>query len=108
MDAELIGRLGQAALLDETAEPESRAGLDRFLGHLGRIVEEHDRVGERIQHEARCEPEQKLGGGQVVDRNKMRVVPGVTSKAMSVAIQYAPRAIVAPIVGSFYKKLGSG
>ncbi len=27
-------------------------------------------------------------------RNKMRVVPGVTSKAMSVASQYAPRAIV--------------
>jgi short-subunit dehydrogenase len=40
-------------------------------------------------------------------RNKMRVVPGVTSKAMSVASQYAPRAIVAPIVGSFYKKLGT-
>jgi short-subunit dehydrogenase len=39
-------------------------------------------------------------------RNKMRVVPGLTSKAMSVASQYAPRAIVAPIVGSFYKKLG--
>jgi short-subunit dehydrogenase len=39
-------------------------------------------------------------------RNKMRVVPGLTSKAMSVASQYAPRAIVAPIVGSFYKRLG--
>jgi short-subunit dehydrogenase len=39
-------------------------------------------------------------------RNKMRVVPGLTSKAMSVAGQYAPRAVVAPIVGSFYKKLG--
>jgi uncharacterized protein len=39
-------------------------------------------------------------------RNKMRVVPGVTSKAMSAASQYAPRAIVAPIVGSFYKKMG--
>jgi short-subunit dehydrogenase len=39
-------------------------------------------------------------------RNKMRVVPGLTSKAMSVASQYAPRAIVSPIVGSFYKKLG--
>ena len=39
-------------------------------------------------------------------RNKMRVVPGLTSKAMSVASGYAPRAIVAPIVGSFYKKLG--
>ncbi|HZA11088.1 mycolate reductase [Mycobacterium sp.] len=41
-----------------------------------------------------------------LDRNKMRIVPGVTSKAMSVASQYAPRAIVAPIVGSFYKRLG--
>lgn len=39
-------------------------------------------------------------------RNKMRVVPGLTSKAMSVASQYAPRAIVTPIVGSFYKRLG--
>jgi short-subunit dehydrogenase len=38
--------------------------------------------------------------------NKMRIVPGITSKAMSVASQYAPRAVVAPIVGSFYKKLG--
>ncbi|CAM4250468.1 NADP-dependent 3-hydroxy acid dehydrogenase YdfG [Mycobacterium basiliense] len=41
-----------------------------------------------------------------LERNKMRVVPGLTSKAMSVASQYAPRAIVAPIVGTFYKKLG--
>jgi short-subunit dehydrogenase len=38
-------------------------------------------------------------------RNKMRVVPGVTSKAMSAASGYAPRAIVAPIVGAVYKKL---
>lgn len=38
--------------------------------------------------------------------NKMRVVPGVTSKAMSVASGYAPRAIVTPIVGAVYKKLG--
>lgn len=41
-----------------------------------------------------------------LESNKMRIVPGLTSKAMSVASQYAPRAIVAPIVGSFYKKLG--
>lgn len=41
-----------------------------------------------------------------LERNKMRVVPGLTSKAMSVASQYAPRAIVAPIVGAFYKRLG--
>jgi short-subunit dehydrogenase len=41
-----------------------------------------------------------------LDRNKMRVVPGVTSKAMSMATGYAPRAIVSPIVGAVYKKLG--
>ncbi|PPJ19579.1 short-chain dehydrogenase [Nocardia nova] len=40
-------------------------------------------------------------------RNKMRVVPGLISKGMSVAGQYAPRALTAPIVGSFYKKLAS-
>lgn len=39
-------------------------------------------------------------------RNKMRVVPGVTSKAMSMASGYVPRAIVTPIVGAVYKKLG--
>ncbi|WP_227980437.1 mycolate reductase [Nocardia spumae] len=38
-------------------------------------------------------------------RNKMRVVPGLISKGMSVAGQYAPRALTAPIVGTFYKKL---
>lgn len=38
--------------------------------------------------------------------NKMRVVPGLTSKAMSVASGYAPRAIVTPIVGAVYQKLG--
>lgn len=43
-----------------------------------------------------------------LERNKMRVVPGVTSKAMSMASGYAPRAIVTPIVGAVYKKLGGG
>lgn len=43
-----------------------------------------------------------------LERNKMRVVPGVTSKAMSVAAGYTPRAIVTPIVGAVYKKLGGG
>jgi short-subunit dehydrogenase len=43
-----------------------------------------------------------------LERNKMRVVPGLTSKAMSVASGYPPRAVVAPIVGAFYKKLGGG
>lgn len=41
-------------------------------------------------------------------RNKMRVVPGTLSKAMSVAGGYSPRAVVAPIVGRFYSKLGEG
>ncbi|SDE11474.1 mycolate reductase [Rhodococcus tukisamuensis] len=39
-------------------------------------------------------------------KNKMRVVPGLISKGMSVAGQYTPRALIAPIVGTFYKKLG--
>ncbi|RRR47833.1 SDR family oxidoreductase [Mycolicibacter terrae] len=43
-----------------------------------------------------------------LERNKMRVVPGITSKAMSTASGYAPRAIVTPIVGFVYKKLGGG
>lgn len=41
-------------------------------------------------------------------RNRMRVVPGITSKAMSLASGYVPRAIVTPIVGAVYKKLGGG
>ncbi|MGC4932506.1 mycolate reductase [Gordonia sp. DT30] len=39
--------------------------------------------------------------------NKMRVVPGTLSKAMSVAGGYSPRALVAPVVGTFYRKLGA-
>ncbi|WP_227999126.1 mycolate reductase [Nocardia australiensis] len=39
-------------------------------------------------------------------RNKMRVVPGLISKGMSVAGQYGPRSFTAPIAGAFYKKLG--
>jgi uncharacterized protein len=38
-------------------------------------------------------------------RNKMRVVPGIPGKAMSVANQYLPRGIVAPVMGRLYKKL---
>lgn len=41
-----------------------------------------------------------------LDRNKMRVVPGPVSKAMSVAGQYGPRAVTAPAAGAFYRKLG--
>jgi hypothetical protein len=38
--------------------------------------------------------------------NKMRAVPGVMSKVMSVASGYAPRSIVTPIVGAVYRRLG--
>ena len=42
-----------------------------------------------------------------LSRNKMRIVPGLISKGMSVAGNYGPRAVTAPIAGAFYKKLGS-
>lgn len=38
--------------------------------------------------------------------NRMRVVPGLLSKAMSTVTQYSPRALIAPVVGAIYKKLG--
>lgn len=41
-------------------------------------------------------------------RNKMRVIPGLPAKGMSMISQYAPRALLAPIVGNVYKKLGGG
>lgn len=45
---------------------------------------------------------------EALEHNKMRVVPGTLSKAMSVAGGYSPRAVVAPIVGTFYRRLGDG
>ncbi|MFC4376913.1 mycolate reductase [Nocardia halotolerans] len=39
-------------------------------------------------------------------RNKMRIVPGLISKGMSVAGNYGPRSFTAPVAGAFYKKLG--
>lgn len=41
-------------------------------------------------------------------RNKMRIVPGPLGQAMSIAGNYTPRALMAPIVGRFYAKLGEG
>jgi uncharacterized protein len=41
-------------------------------------------------------------------RNKMRVVPGIVSKVMSVGGGYAPRALSAPIIGKLYRKFGEG
>jgi len=39
-------------------------------------------------------------------RNKMRVVPGIVGKVMSVAGGYIPRVLTAPVVGSLYRKFG--
>ncbi len=41
-------------------------------------------------------------------RNKMRVVPGLVSKVMSVGGGYSPRAVSAPIIGKLYRKFGEG
>lgn len=43
-----------------------------------------------------------------LQRNKMRVVPGLPAKAMSLASTYLPRAVLAPVVGNVYRKLGGG
>ncbi|MGW5107219.1 mycolate reductase [Nocardia sp. NPDC004123] len=40
-------------------------------------------------------------------RNKMRVVPGLISKGMSLAGQFGPRSITSVVAGAAYKKLGS-
>ncbi|MEU0540803.1 mycolate reductase [Nocardia sp. NPDC005978] len=39
-------------------------------------------------------------------RNKMRVVPGLISKGMSLAGQFGPRSITSVVAGAAYKKLG--
>ncbi|GAA1171377.1 mycolate reductase [Corynebacterium glaucum] len=39
-------------------------------------------------------------------KNKRRVVPGPLSKAMDVVSTYAPRGSLAPLLGSFYAKMG--
>jgi short-subunit dehydrogenase len=39
-------------------------------------------------------------------RNRMRVVPGVLSKGMSLAGQFLPRSFTSPVAGRFYRKLG--
>lgn len=74
----------------EMPDPEEASLVDRLIP---------DFLWISVEHTAQL----SLDG---LERNKMRVVPGVTSKAMSVASGYAPRAIVTPIVGAVYKKLG--
>lgn len=39
-------------------------------------------------------------------KNKMRVVPGPIGQGMSLAANFAPRRLMAPIMGRFYAKLG--
>ncbi|WP_067699654.1 mycolate reductase [Nocardia jejuensis] len=41
-----------------------------------------------------------------LSRNKMRIVPGVLSKGMSLAGQFGPRALTSVVAGAAYKKLG--
>jgi short-subunit dehydrogenase len=41
-------------------------------------------------------------------RNRMRIVPGPVSKGMSLAGQFLPRSLTAPVAGTFYRKLGQG
>ncbi|MET9487814.1 MULTISPECIES: mycolate reductase [unclassified Nocardia] len=40
-------------------------------------------------------------------RNKMRVVPGLISKGMSLAGQFGPRSLTSVVVGAAYKKMGN-
>lgn len=74
----------------EVPDPDEASLVDRLIP---------DFLWISVEHTAQI----SLDGLQ---RNKMRVVPGLTSKAMSVASGYAPRAIVTPIVGAVYRKLG--
>lgn len=41
-------------------------------------------------------------------RNRMRVVPGPIGQGMSLAGNFVPRRLMAPVVGHFYAKLGEG
>lgn len=40
-------------------------------------------------------------------KNRRRVVPGPLSKVMNAVSQVAPTALLAPVIGNFYKKMGS-
>ena len=74
----------------EAPDPDEASLVDRLIP---------DFLWISVEHTAQI----SLAG---LERNKMRIVPGLTSKAMSVASGYAPRAIVTPIVGAVYRKLG--
>ncbi len=74
----------------EIPSPEDASVVDRLVP--GFLWHSSDKVAEMSLN--------------ALENNKMRVVPGTLSKAMSVAGGYTPRAVVAPIVGTFYRKLG--
>ncbi|GAB24539.1 putative oxidoreductase [Gordonia polyisoprenivorans NBRC 16320 = JCM 10675] len=76
----------------EIPSPEDASVVDRLVP--GFLWHSSDKVAEMSLN--------------ALENNKMRVVPGTLSKAMSVAGGYTPRAVVAPIVGTFYRKLGEG
>lgn len=44
---------------------------------------------------------------EAMANGKRRVVPGPLSKAMNIASQVIPTPLIAPLVGSFYKKMGN-
>jgi uncharacterized protein len=85
-----ITLLAPGPVRTETPAPEDASIVDRM-------------VPDFLWHSSARVAEMSL---DALEHNKMRVVPGALSKAMSVAGGYSPRAVVAPIVGSFYRKLG--
>lgn len=48
------------------------------------------------------------GSLDALAKNRMRYVPGLIGKGLSLAGQFSPRSISAPIAGAFYGKLGAG
>lgn len=43
---------------------------------------------------------------EAMAKNRRRVVPGPLSKAMNFVSTYAPAGLLAPVIGSFYKRMG--
>lgn len=85
-----ITLLAPGPVRTETPAPEEASVVDRLVPDF--LWHSSDKVAEMSL--------------DALAHNKMRVVPGTLSKAMSVAGGYSPRAVVAPIVGTFYRKLG--
>lgn len=75
-----------------------RTGLPDFVdeGTVKKLVPDYSWVT------AEASAEDSLNG---LDRNKVRVVPGIPAKAMSAVSLYTPRTVMTPIMGNFYRKL---